>query len=316
MVYSIEQVQAAFLAHHEALGRSPKTISHYHDSFALLNRYLAEHEHAADTSSLTSPILQRFAAWLREEPTKGWRGSTKRSPTGVHGVLKDVKAFVRWLAAEELIMHSVTVPVPTLPQMLFPILTDEEIDRGWRSQHLTFPGDLGKRNRALLALMFDTGLRRAEVTGLEVADIDLENQLLRVVGKGNKERRVPFSTGVTLLLQEWLTARGNEPGSVFLLKPAGLRMLFDRIKEDAGLALFHPHQLRHQSATMMVRANADLHAVKRILGHSHISVTERYLSLSDDDLRAKHAVASPFEKIRAQLEPIAVTNQRRRLTRG
>jgi site-specific recombinase XerD len=120
-------VQVAFLSHHEAQGRSPKTISHYDDSIGLLTRYFTQHSHALATSSLTSPILQEFAAWLRDTPTKGWRGSTQRSATGVHGDLKDLKTFVQWLAAKGLIAHSVTVPVPNLPQTLFPILSDMEV---------------------------------------------------------------------------------------------------------------------------------------------------------------------------------------------
>jgi integrase/recombinase XerC len=300
-IHDLIHLEEAYLNHHRALSRSPKSIAHHEDTFRSFHRFLKDTGRPADSRSLTTEAAQAFASWLRETPTRGWRGRTERSIHATHGALKDLRAFVRWLLEEELIDGPIKVPVPSLPQTLFPVLADETIQAIWESQHLRFPGSLGKRNRALLALMFDTGLRSAEVVSLEPADVDLDDQLVTVLGKGLKERRVPFSSGVALLLREWLEARGDEPGPLFLLKQAGLRMLFQRIREDVGLEVFHPHSVRHTAATQMLRANMDLHSVKRVLGHSHISTTERYLSLADQDLRDKHAAASPFERLRLQL---------------
>lgn len=274
---------------------------------------MADAERPADSRSLTTAIVQEFAGWLRETPTRGWRGQTERRPYGVHGSLKDLRAFVRWLRDEELLIRVVKVPVPKLPQTLFPVLTDEEVARIWKSKYLTSPSDQGKRNRALLALLFDTGVRRGEVVGLVLDDVDLDNQLITVWGKGDKQRRVPFSSGVAALLTEWIKARGEEPGSLFWLQAAGVRMLLCRIKADCGVDVLTPHQIRHTAATQMVRANMDLHSVKRVLGHSHISVTEKYLSLSDEDLRTKHAAASPFERIRSQMDPLQVARRKKRV---
>lgn len=300
-----------YLAHHRALDRSPRTIDHHVDTFKSLRRFLAEADIAADSGALTTATAQRFAVWLRETPTRGWRGKTERSIHATHGALKDLRAFCHWLIDEGFLDRPVKVPVPKLPQTLFPVLTDAETEAIWASQHLRFPGPLGHRNRALLALMFDTGLRSAEVVGLRVEDVDLEDQLVTVTGKGNKQRRVPFSHGVAHLLRQWIAVRGEDPRPLFLLRQAGLRMLFARIRADTGIAVLHPHGVRHTAATQMVRANMDLHSVKRVLGHSHISVTERYLSLSDADLREKHAAASPFERIRAGLAPVAASKPRR-----
>jgi site-specific recombinase XerD len=301
--HSLDALFTRYLAHHAALNRSPRSIDHHRDSQKLLLRFLAETDRAADHTVLTTETMQGFATWLRDSPSRGWRGRTQRSVHANHGTLKDMQAFTRWLLAEQLIETAVKVPIPRLPQTLFPVLTDEEITAIWNSQHLTFPGSLGKRNRALLALMFDTGVRASEVVNLRLQDVDLDNQLITVTGKGDKQRRVPFSHGVALYLAEWLKERGDDPRPVFLLKQAGLRMLFDRIKQDTGIPVFHPHGVRHTAATQMVRANMDLHSVKRVLGHAHLSTTERYLSLSDADLREKHAAASPFERIRTTLQP-------------
>jgi integrase/recombinase XerC len=175
---------------------------------------------------------------------------------------------------------------------------------------MTGRSGLATCNRAML----DTGLRREEVASLTLDSLDRRNCLLTVVGKGDKERRVPYSTGVARLLDEWISRRGTEDGPPFWLTGAGIKMLFRRIQEDVGLERLHPHQLRHQATTMMARSNADLASVRRILGHTDISTTSRYLSMSDADLRAKHAVASPFESL--ALQPLHTPARRRRLSLG
>jgi integrase/recombinase XerC len=301
----------AYLAHHKALDRSPKTVAHYVATFKLFGKYLDAHGVAPDSRVLTSERMAHFATWIRETPIKERRGATQRTPVGVFGILKDMRAFLKWLNDEGLLERVVKVPVPKLPQTLFPILSDGELEQVWTSRYLTGRSPLATRNRALIGLMLDTGLRRAEVASLTYQDTDMENCLLTVTGKGNKQRRVPFSSGVQELLQDWLRIRGDEPGELFWLKPAGIRMVFRRIQEELGLDLFHPHLLRHQAATMLVRNNTDLESVRRILGHSDLSTTAKYLSMSDDDLRAKHAAASPFESMmRKQAKPIVQRRKR------
>lgn len=301
----------AYLYHHQALNRSAKTISHYGSTFKLWSRYLDAQGLSHESTILTSAQMKHFAIWLRETPIRQRRGTTQRSLVGVYGILKDMRAFLRWLNSEGLLERSVKVPVPRLPQTLFPILTDAELTRIWSSKYVTGRSALATRNRALLGLMLDTGLRRAEVESLTLGALEVEDCLLTVTGKGNKQRRVPFSSSVAQLLQEWIRLRGDEPGSLFWLKAAGVRMVFRRIQEELGLEIFHPHQFRHQAATMMVRNNSDLETVRRILGHSDISTTAKYLSMTDADLRAKHAAASPYDSLMKANETIAPIRRKR-----
>ena len=107
--------------------------------------------------------------------------------------------------------------------------------------------------------------------------------------------------------------RGDEPGALFWLKRDGVKMVLRRIQRETGLHL-HSHKLRHTAATKLVRSGLDLHTVRRILGHNQLSTVEIYLSLSNEDLRAKHNAASPFESIRRQLpQEESRTKKRRRL---
>ncbi len=155
------------------------------------------------------------------------------------------------------------------------MLSPDELDRIWATRYLSGPSNLATRNRALIGLMLDTGLRRAEVVGLTPADLDLVKCLLSVIGKGQKQRRVLYSTSVKRLLEAWLKERGDDDGALFWLKAQGLRMLLRRVKEDVSLELLLPHQIRHTAATSIVRNNADPFTVQRILGHSDLSTTQR-----------------------------------------
>jgi site-specific recombinase XerD len=305
---TLDELQRRYLTDHRARGSSLDTIKRYQATFALFAKFLGEGLHSAEV--LTSDTMQQFAIWLRETPVNEHYGSTTRSAHGTHAHLRDMRAWTRWLVNEELI-EPVKVTFPKLPQRLFPVLGDEDMDRLWKSRYLTGPSELSIRNRALLGLMLDTGLRRSEVASLTLENTDLYNQLVTVVGKGDKQRRVPFSASVKVLLTEWIRVRGEEPGSLFWLASQSVRTVFRRIQADVGLEKFFPHLFRHQAATMMVRANLDVATVQRILGHADISTTLKYLSLSDDDMRTKHASASPYERVSARQEPTPIRGRRR-----
>ena len=120
-------------------------------------------------------------------------------------------------------------------------------------------------------------------------------------GKGSKVRHVPFTEGTAAYLREWLALRDPEMATLFGLTAYGVKMLMRRLARESRLEV-HCHKFRHTSATMMVQSGLDLHSVRRILGHSHLSVTERYLSLSNRDPRNKHAQDSPRARRRARLD--------------
>jgi site-specific recombinase XerD len=312
--YSLDDLEARYLAYHKAKGHTKSATLRHQATLKLYRRFLTDRKQQADSRSLTTEMLNHFAVWLRETPLlTARRGSSVRSIHGVHGALKDMRAFTRWLLEENLIDAQVKVPMPKLPQTLFPILTHEELEQVWTSRYLSGRSGLATRNRALIGLMLDSGLRRSEVANLTLKDLDLFNCQVVVTGKGSKQRRVPFSSSVRVLIEEWVTVRGDEEGRLFWLAPDGVKTVFRRIKDELGLDLFHPHQLRHQAATALVRNHVDLDTVARILGHSELETTRRYLSQSDEDLRMKHAAASPFESLMKSL-PGADSTKRKRLS--
>lgn len=309
-VESIETLIEAFISHHQAIGSSPATVRHYQDSLNLLQRCLAGEGISPLSGSLTSVTMNRFAGWLRSTPTRLWRGSTQRSIWGVHGALKDCKIWLGWLVEAGLLESVPKVPVPRLPRTLFPILNEADLAVIFASNQLSAQTEIAHRNRALMAFMLDTGVRLSEVATLSLTNLSLKEGSAKIVGKGSKERMVYFSDGAAEAIRRWLTIRGEEPGSLFWLEPAGVRMLFKRIKDETGLSMLTPHQVRHTALTMLVKDGVDLHTIKRLAGHASVTTTEAYLALAGEDMKDKHSRASPFDKVNRLQQPSVIGKRR------
>jgi integrase/recombinase XerD len=308
----LDTLEQAYLDHHRQLNHSDLTLARYQQTLFDFHRFLKATGRPEDASVLTTQTIADFGTWLKATPIRGWRGSTVRSVQGLHGRLRDMKAFTRWLTIEEYLDRAPRVVLPKLPKILFAILTEEEMDTIMHCRHLNAPGDQAVRNHAIFAVMLETGIRLAEVAGIRLEDVELNSGSILITGKGHKQRRVFFTPGVEARLRDWLEIRGTAPGSLFELSRNGIAQIFRRISQETGVPV-HPHLLRHQAATYMVRAHANLHTVQRILGHASVTVTEGYLSLSDEDLRQQHAAASPYERVSATLEP-PQRRKRRRLS--
>ena len=146
----------------------------------------------------------------------------------------------------------------------------------------------GRRDAALIALMYTTGLRRSEVAGLNRGDYESTTGELRVRGKGNKERLVHVVNGTSLALADYLTVRGDDDGPLFLPSQKGGELVGRRMTaqavygllkqraEQAGTKSFGPHDLRRSCITALLEAGADLGTVQKLAGHSNIQTTARY----------------------------------------
>jgi integrase/recombinase XerC len=166
---------------------------------------------------------------------------------------------------------------------------------------------LGARDRALLELLYATGLRVAEVCSLDLDSIDLPELILRVVGKGSKERLVPFGRKAAAALRHYLTARdrlgnrgGSDPEALFVnyrgtrLSTRSVRRLLDRYIQRCALQhRISPHGLRHSFATHLLDAGADLRAIQELLGHASLSTTQRYTHVTTERLREVYRKAHP-----------------------
>ena len=158
-------------------------------------------------------------------------------------------------------------------------------------------GALGVRDRALLELLYATGLRVSELVSLRLEDLDLSARQVRTVGKGRKERVVPFGQPAAAALGAWLRARASfapaarDAEIVFLNARAGrltdrsVRRVLDRAVAEAGVSRHaSPHALRHSFATHLLAAGADLRSIQELLGHASLSTTQRYTHLDAERL--------------------------------
>jgi len=313
---SLADLTGRFQSHQIAVGRAKGTKDRYKYSFLIFNRFLQAEGIAPSASVLTTAMMEQFATWLRVTPVNEQKGSTQRDESGIHAHLCDMRAFTRWLYKGELLAKEVFFPMPKVPKRLFKILNDEEMQRMWRSKFLSGTSGLAIRNRAMVALMLDTGLRRAEVASLRLDNVSMEKRVVTVIGKGNKERRVFFSPQVREYLREFMAIRGIDAEPLFHLDPGGIRSAFRRIKEDAGLENFHPHLLRHQFATMMLRETKNMEYVRLLLGHEDYNTTKRYLSMADEDLQEAHEAGSPFDTLIRKSETPPPLHKRRQRYSG
>ena len=303
-VNSLSHLETVYLEHHRALGHSEKTVAHYYNSFLVFHRFVAETKKPATDEALTTAVMQEFVGWLRATSTRGFRGSTERTIDGVHGIMKDLRAFTRFLVAEELLVKQPKVPVPKLPKHLFKVLSEAELETVLTCRQLDPHTEIGKRNRAMVAFMLDTGVRLSEVANLSFSALDLKEGSAKILGKGNKERMVFYSDGVASSIKLWLSVRGTDDElPLFWLKPSGVRQMTERIKKETGIKVLYCHQLRHTALTLMVKGQMDLHSIKRIAGHASVTTTEGYLSLAQEDIKAKQNAASPFDRIASRVGP-------------
>jgi integrase/recombinase XerC len=246
---------------------------------------------------------------------RGWLGELARThaPSSVARKVAAVRSFMRWLRrrgvldrspAEELLTPKVRRPLPTLMS----------VDAA--AQVMDNPNDspIGRRDRAVLELLYGSGVRVSELAGLSLADVDLGARTVRVVGKGDKERVVPLGSKCLAALQAYLEVRPQlvhpklhtQHARAVFLSLHGTRLGRRQVNTlvqlhgtlGAGRADLHPHALRHTCATHMLDGGADLRAIQDLLGHAKLSTTQRYTHVSVEQLLRIYDAAHPLARAR------------------
>ncbi len=162
------------------------------------------------------------------------------------------------------------------------------------------------RNRAIILLLLDTGLRASEICALRITDLDIRNSILRTIGKGKKERIIPFSPRTGQAIWRYLATRRDDQQNdpLFVTKYGHpldrdqLRRLLNRIGERAQVPDVHPHRFRHTFAINYLRNGGDAFTLQVLLGHSTMKMVSTYLNLANADLQNGHRRASPVDNWR------------------
>ncbi len=297
----IEPLVLDFLAYLELeRGLSRNTLEAYHSDLLQFGEFLRRRDCEAQEATHAD-----VAAFLTEL-AQGHDGRRPVAPTTLSRKVACLRSFYRHLRLENAIDHDPTAELrgPRKPQRLPRVLSRDEVNR--LLEQPRGEGALVVRDRALLELMYACGLRASEAVGLELADVDLEEGLLRARGKGAKERLVPIGRSALAALRGYCTGARPEllgEGSqsrVFLnrrgagLTRQGLYKIVQGYARRAGLAeKMSPHTLRHTFATHLLAGGCDLRSLQEMLGHADLATTQIYTHLSADRLKDAYFGSHP-----------------------
>lgn len=282
-------------------GRSINTLKAYANDLRCYVAWLDER--GLTLGEVTETVVEDYVNELR---------AGDRAPSTVKRTLVSVRGLHRFLATETegVADPTATVEVPRSPKGLPKALSEEEIGRLLGS--VTGTDAVARRDRAILEVLYGTGLRISELSGMSLSDLDLDAALLRVFGKGSKERIVPLGRYALTALVDWLGpqgrplleperwARRDDSDAVFLnqrggrLQRQGAWLVVRHAGDRVGLGdRLTPHVLRHSCATHMLDHGADIRTVQELLGHASISTTQVYTMVSGERLRSVYRSAHP-----------------------
>lgn len=289
---------ASYLSSERA--RSKHTLRAYVADLRSLLEF-AEREGAHHLGMIDLGILR---GWLGEQSMSGLsRASIARR-------LAAARTFMAWAVREGLIESnpSLRIGTPKRQSHLPGVVQQGSIDRFLEpfAQAAAQGNPVARRDLAMVEMLYAAGLRVGELTALDLDDLDLERRTVRVLGKGNKERVVPFGQPAGRALQSWITSgrpalSGKSSGPALFLGVRGRRIDQRQVRAVVRRALEQlgetkarsPHALRHSMATHLLDGGADLRAVQEMLGHSSLATTQIYTHVSVDRLRSSYQQAHP-----------------------
>jgi integrase/recombinase XerC len=265
---------------------------------------LLDHAGRLGLGDVSELDLRSLRSWLARQQTSGLSRTTlARRATAA-------RVFTAWLARTGRIPSDVGASLGsprarrTLPEVL---RADEAAELVRAAAVQADDGSpTGLRDVAMLELLYATGIRVGELVGLDVDDLDRERDLVRVLGKGRKERSVPYGLPARRALDAWLTdgrprlLTGSSGPALFLGARGGRvdqravrSMVHQRIADVPGAPDIGPHGLRHTAATHLLEGGADLRSVQELLGHASLATTQLYTHVTTDRLRAAYRQAHP-----------------------
>jgi integrase/recombinase XerC len=287
-----------------------------------LNYLRFQKRYSPHTSLSYETDLNEFFAFLEKEElgdlplasikaiyVRNWLASLKelkRSAKTINRKISSLKSFFKYQLKKGTIAVSpmVTVVSPKISKRLPQYIEQQQMDTLF--EHVEFPDSWeGATHRLMLLLLYNTGMRRAELTGLRESQVDTGNGNLKVLGKGNKERIIPVSSALMQQVQQYMAAKRTQfdnGNTIFLLLTPKGEPLYDRyvysvvkqyLSQVTTIDKKSPHVLRHTFATHLTGNGADLNAVKELLGHSSLAATQVYTHNTIARLKDAHKKAHP-----------------------
>lgn len=290
----MEDLVISFLQHLQNKNFSAHTIKGYRTDLLCFLTFLKKQKRD-NLSSFTSPIIRSFLA--SEQKNKPARTTILRK-------IASLRSFTAYLLSQEKISKNPfkLLPAPKRQRILPKFLTLPEVDR---MIDTASTGKWAARDKALFELMYSSGLRRTEIVQLKIKDVDFFNGIVKVFGKGAKERLVPVTDAALIALREYLHTRVNPSAQEALFLNAhghpltgdGLAYIFRNTSIASHIARkVTPHSMRHSFATHLLNNGCDLRSLQEMLGHKSLSATQVYTHVSLDKLKSVYKHAHPKSK--------------------
>lgn len=329
---TIECAVEDYLSDHEGGNHSKKTLEWHRTALSLLKGFLAEERDITLVGEVDAPDINAWFIHMRKTP--GGHGKT-RSERTIQTYARSARAFFHWLIRRETIERNPfdRVTFPTVGKPRIRTIEPEEFEKLLAA--CTPPGEVGPladraaaRNRAILWVLYDAGIRLSELLGLELGDFDRKHGILTVTGKGSKERRVALGNNCLRHLlyyldrhrpdAEELSEWGNaDEEHLFLsetrlpLTKNGLTMLFKRIKQRSGITdkRISPHIFRHTFAIRYLVLGNDPFSLQELLGHEDMTTVKNYMHMNDETIQSQKRKYSPGDHLPTRMPG---TNEGRR----
>jgi len=292
-------------------GKSHKTVLWYRDMLRWFLEWLGPHYNGILVNEIDTSLIRQYLAWLQSRPPKNHKRTPRLSDATVRGHYMALRAFYGFLVWEGTVSEEQNpmrrIRAPRLSQRIVPALHPDQLESliNCLRQQLS---PIGYRNYLMVLFLLDTGVRAGELVQLSLGDLDLRDHygLAKVWGKGARERMVPLGRTLTAKLECWIDEhRPKFPcqGDWLFVTESGGSLTTDRLQKiiyywarKAGIeARCSPHVLRHTFAVSFLRARPDQFALQKILGHSTLEMTRRYVNLILDDIVEAHRIASPVD---------------------
>jgi len=296
-------------------GKSPNAVAIVTSSVSYFQDFLVSEGQSKDVAQISQYEIREFILYLQQKKCFSNHRFNRTQDRGLSGhtincYLRSLRIFFSWLVSEDVIdanpFERVRIPRP--PRKVIPTFTDSQLQLFLNC--IDTRSAEGYRDYTIFLTLLDTGLRVSELCGLKLCNLWLEDGVLKVLGKGNKERLIPIGKQVQRLLWRYISRYRPEPAganSDFLfLTRQGRPLKKDRVESimagygrKAGLkgVRCSPHTLRHTAAVNFLRNGGNVFSLQRLLGHASLEMTRRYCELADTEVKRDHITASPVDNL-------------------
>ena len=283
-------------------GSSPLTIRNYKHYLTRFINWLGAKGIRQELKDINQEVIRQYRVFLSQLSDKKG-GSLSRRTQGYHAIA--LRSFLKWLIKNDYpVMSPEKIDLPKIEERQVKFLTGENVDRLLNAPSLSTIN--GKRDKAILEVLFSTGLRVSELSKLDRDKVDLERREFGIVGKGGKARVVFLSTRAAEWVKKYLVNRKDHFKPLFIrhkgkvepvtpdekmrLTPRSVQRMIKKYARKIKLPVdVTPHVLRHSFATDLLMAGADLRSVQEMLGHKNVSTTQIYTHITNKQLREVHA---------------------------